>query len=209
MCVPPYYLAKADAEIAGYEKEGYRRRDQKRRVVMGEKKWRSNNPDGTRFVKASDPQDVQDAAYGVWEAKGQLHKPLALLLDLCKRAPPPAGLAAPSRAPPPSSRAPKRPPGPRAQGRAGLGALVQVTCPGTDRRWIFFFAWGAALTAGPTRSPHSGRSAPALAQRTTHWWQPPALCAPLQEGQVRVQESPHNTDGLPLFSRGAIRASCW
>ena len=86
MCVPPYYLAKADAEIAGYEKEGYRRRDQKRRVVMGEKKWRSNNPDGTRFVKASDPQDVQDAAYGVWEAKGKLHKPLALLLDLCKRA---------------------------------------------------------------------------------------------------------------------------
>ena len=43
--------------------------------------------------------------------------------------------------------------------------------------------------------------------RTTHWWQPPALCVPLQEGQVGVQESPHNTEGLPLFSRGAVRAS--
>jgi hypothetical protein len=44
--------------------------------------------------------------------------------------------------------------------------------------------------------------------RTTHWWQPPALCVPLQEGQqVRNQETPHNTEGLPPFSRGAVRAS--
>jgi hypothetical protein len=43
--------------------------------------------------------------------------------------------------------------------------------------------------------------------RTTHWLQPPALCVPLQEGQVGVQESPHNTEGLPLFSRGTTRTS--
>jgi hypothetical protein len=43
--------------------------------------------------------------------------------------------------------------------------------------------------------------------RTARWWQPHALCTPLQEGQVGVQESPHNTEGLPLFSRGAVRAS--
>jgi hypothetical protein len=35
--------------------------------------------------------------------------------------------------------------------------------------------------------------------RTTRWWQPPALFAPLQEGQVGVQESTHNTEGLPLL----------
>jgi hypothetical protein len=28
-----------------------------------------------------------------------------------------------------------------------------------------------------------------------------------QEGQVGNQETPHNTEGLPLFSRGAVRAS--
>ena len=60
------YLAKAEAEIAGYKKEKRRRRHQKRRIVMGQTKRRSNNPDATRFVKAGDPQDVQDAAYGVW-----------------------------------------------------------------------------------------------------------------------------------------------
>ena len=59
-------LAKAEAEISGYKKERRRRRDQKGRMVMGQKRWRSNNPDATRFVKAGDPQDVQDAAYGVW-----------------------------------------------------------------------------------------------------------------------------------------------
>jgi hypothetical protein len=36
---------------------------------------------------------------------------------------------------------------------------------------------------------------------------PPAFCVPLQEGQVGNQETPHNTEGLPLFSRGAVRAS--
>jgi hypothetical protein len=36
-----------------------------------------------------------------------------------------------------------------------------------DMSFATFFAWGIVLTAGPTRSPqHSGRSAPALAQRT-------------------------------------------
>jgi hypothetical protein len=33
----------------------------------------------------------------------------------------------------------------------------------------------------------------------------PCSVFPLQEGQVGVQESPHNTEGLPLFSRGAVQ----
>jgi hypothetical protein len=35
--------------------------------------------------------------------------------------------------------------------------------------------------------------------RTTHWW-PPPVSVPPQEGQVRNQETPHNTEGLPLFT---------
>jgi hypothetical protein len=35
--------------------------------------------------------------------------------------------------------------------------------------------------------------------RTTHWW-PPSVSVPPQEGQVRAQEFPHNTEGLPLFT---------
>jgi hypothetical protein len=35
--------------------------------------------------------------------------------------------------------------------------------------------------------------------RTTHWW-PPPVSVPPQEGQVRNQGTPHNTEGLPLFT---------
>jgi hypothetical protein len=35
--------------------------------------------------------------------------------------------------------------------------------------------------------------------RTTHWW-PPPVSVPPQGGQVRAQEDPHNTEGLPLFT---------
>jgi hypothetical protein len=69
----------------------------------------------------------------------------------------------------------------------------------------FFLPGGFALTAGPARSRPLGRSAPALAQRTGG--NPLLLFAPQQEGQMGVQEPPHNTEGLPLFSRGAVCAS--
>jgi hypothetical protein len=39
--------------------------------------------------------------------------------------------------------------------------------------------------------------------RTTHWWQPPDLSLPPAGGPSGVQEPPRNTEGLPLFSRGA------
>jgi hypothetical protein len=65
--------------------------------------------------------------------------------------------------------------------------------------WVFFVVF---LFSGDyisrVRAEHA--SAPLRSRtRTTHWWQPPALCVPLQEGQVGVQESPHNTEGLPLL----------
>jgi hypothetical protein len=69
----------------------------------------------------------------------------------------------------------------------------------------FFPAWAGYDISRARAEPAFGE--PRSRTRTTHWWQPPAFCAPLQEGQVGVQEPPHNTEGLPLFSRGAVRAS--
>jgi hypothetical protein len=42
--------------------------------------------------------------------------------------------------------------------------------------------------------------------RTTHWWQSPALCVPLQEGQVGNQETPHNEFFLLLEGGGLYTA---
>ena len=54
------YLAKADAEIAGYKKEKSRRMHQKRRMIMGRNDMgRDNNPDCTRFVKATSNRHEQ------------------------------------------------------------------------------------------------------------------------------------------------------
>ena len=71
----------------------------------------------------------------------------------------------------------------------------------------FFLPGGLLHKQGPRRArlrgapplPHSHNALVATSY--------PALCVPLQEGQVGNQETPHNTEGLPLFSRGAVRAS--
>jgi hypothetical protein len=77
---------------------------------------------------------------------------------------------------------------------------TSASAPLRPRARVFFFF----LQQGPRPS---GRSAPALTQRAGS---NPLLCVPpLQEGQVGNQETPHNStaEGLPLFSRGAVRAS--
>jgi hypothetical protein len=66
--------------------------------------------------------------------------------------------------------------------------------------FFLFFPWGITTEAGPAQSPHSRRSASFFFL----FW---GGSLHKQEGQVGVQESPHNTEGLPPFSRGAVRAS--
>jgi hypothetical protein len=75
----------------------------------------------------------------------------------------------------------------------------------TPPRHIFFCLGDCYISR--VRAEHASATLRSL-PRTAYWWQPPALCFPLQEGQVGAQEPPHsNTEGLPLFSRGAVRAS--
>jgi hypothetical protein len=63
--------------------------------------------------------------------------------------------------------------------------------------FLFFFCLGDYYISRVRAEPASA----ALRSRThtTHWW-PPPVSVPPQEGQVRNQETPHNTEGLPLFT---------